>query len=76
MRGHGARWLETVGRTVRCTSSAGGRRAFLYGAADPAVEPGDFVFFRPVESDNLFLFEELHLPARSSTASNPGQGAK
>lgn len=36
-------------------------QAFLYGAAEPAVEPGDFVFFRPGESDNLFLFDEIHL---------------
>ncbi len=36
-------------------------QAFLYGAAEPKVEPGDFVFFRPGESDNLFLFDEIHL---------------
>ncbi len=36
-------------------------QAFLYGAAEPTVEPGDFVFFRPGESDNLFLFDEIHL---------------
>jgi D-serine deaminase-like pyridoxal phosphate-dependent protein len=36
-------------------------QAFLYGAAEPKVEPGDFVFFRPGESDNIFLFDEIHL---------------
>lgn len=36
-------------------------QAFLYRAAEPKVEPGDFVFFRPGESDNIFLFDEIHL---------------
>ena len=36
-------------------------QAFLYGEAEPKVEQGDFVFFRPGESDNLFLFDEIHL---------------
>lgn len=34
---------------------------FVYGAADPQVGPGDFVFFRPNQSDTLFLFDEILL---------------
>ena len=36
-------------------------QSFLWGDADPLVGPGDFVFYRPDQSDELFLFDEIHL---------------
>lgn len=36
-------------------------QSFLYGEADPPVEPGDFVFLRPEQSDAIFLFDEIRL---------------